>query len=159
GPGTAVRGRVEDGRLQRRGDGPEARLLPPLRQTHGEVDPRDLGEGGGGMSEQAPLPDDALPLPSKLRLHQACRDFEPSWRGGQVPEIARFLPEAPPAERLAFARELILLDLEYRRSGGYPCLAEDYLARFPELDRTWLLAAGAGSAEADGRTVDFAGGS
>jgi predicted Ser/Thr protein kinase len=111
------------------------------------------------VNEPTPLPDDALPLQSKLRLHQACRDFEKAWRAGQVPEIGRFLPEAPQAERLAFARELILLDLDYRRSGGHPCLAEDYLARFPELDRTWLLAACAGGPEADGRTVDFAGGS
>src|SRR5262249_58032256 len=119
------------------------------------------------MSEPAPLPYDALPLPSKLRLHQACRDFEKAWRsgsarpggGGPPPDLGPFLPEVPAAERQAFVQELVLLDLDYRRAGGYPCLAEEYLARFPELDRSWLLTAGAGGNRAGGTTADLAGAS
>ena len=41
-------------------------------------------------------------------------------------------------------RELIFLDLHYRRSQGETCRSEDYLARFPLLDREWLAAALAG---------------
>src|SRR6516225_245277 len=116
------------------------------------------------MSEQAARPYDALPLPSKLRLHQACRDFEKAWRsgpaqpggGGQPPDLALFLHEVPAAERLAFVQELVLLDLDYRRAGGYTFLADDYL-RFHELDRSWLLAAWAGGTGAGGTTADFAG--
>jgi hypothetical protein len=117
------------------------------------------------MSAQAPRPYDALPLPSKLRLDQACRDFEKAWRsgsarpgdGGQPPDLGPFLPEVPAAERLAFVQELVLLDVDYRRAGGYPCLSDDYLARFPELDRSWLLAAGADGPRAGDTTVGVAG--
>src|SRR5262245_42768784 len=79
-----------------------------------------------------------------LRLDQVCRDFEAAWHNGQPPEIEQFLCDIAPAQRPAFAQELVLLDMEYRRSGGCPCQLEDYLDPFPELDRCWLLNAWSG---------------
>jgi serine/threonine-protein kinase len=93
------------------------------------------------LSEQGPLPSDELPLASRLRLEEVCEAFESSWRGGDPPRIEAFLPEAGRPERPAFVQELVLLDLEYRKGRGCWCPVEDYLARFPELDRAWLLLA------------------
>src|SRR5262249_33902109 len=79
------------------------------------------------------------------RLEQVCQEFEAAWNNGQTPEILPFLSEVPQAERLAFVRELILLDMEYRRSKGFPDHLEQYLTQFPELDRAWLQNAGTGN--------------
>jgi serine/threonine protein kinase len=87
---------------------------------------------------------DALPLEAKLRLDQVCRAFEAAWHGEPPPEIEPFLHGVPRNERMAFVQELVLLDLEYRRSAGFTCQVEEYSARFPELDRHWLLDAWAG---------------
>lgn len=87
------------------------------------------------------IPYDVLPLAAKLQLDQACRDFEDAWHRGQTPLIEPLLRQVASAERLAFVQELVLLDLEYRHKGGFPCVPEDYLVRFPELDLTWLLGA------------------
>jgi serine/threonine-protein kinase len=98
-----------------------------------------MGEGDRRVSDQPAGPGDALPLDSQLRLDRVCRDFEAAWRGGRLPEIEAFLAELSPTERPAFVLELVLLDLEYRRVRRHPCRVEEYLARFPELDRAWLL--------------------
>jgi serine/threonine protein kinase len=92
------------------------------------------------VSEQPADLRDALPLGSQLRLDRVCRDFEAAWQGGQIPEIRPYLHEVAQIERPAFVQELVLLDLEYRRARRHSCRVEEYLARFPELDRAWLLA-------------------
>ena len=95
------------------------------------------------MSAPTPISYNVLPLEAKIRLEQVCQEFEAAWNNGQTPEILPFVADVSKAERLAFVRELILLDMEYRRSKGFPDHLEHYVTQFPELDRAWLRNAAA----------------
>jgi serine/threonine-protein kinase len=56
--------------------------------------------------------------------------FEDAWKAR--PSIERFLSEAPQPDRTALLRELLRLDLEYRRGRGESPSREEYAQRFPE---------------------------
>ena len=71
------------------------------------------------------------------RLEEACCRFEQSWQAGQRPPLEDFLAGADGAERLAVLRELLRLEVHYRRRAGEGPSAEDYATRFP--DATGLL--------------------
>src|ERR1700693_849495 len=58
--------------------------------------------------------------------------FEKAWQKGGRPAIDDFLPKVNPL-RLAVLKELVHIDLEWRRRVGEPKKVEDYLERFPEL--------------------------
>ena len=73
------------------------------------------------------------------RINLACNDFEAAWKAGAVPRIEDRLMDWVEPERTTLVRELIYLDLSYRRRAGDECLAEDYLGRFPLLDQNWLV--------------------
>jgi WD40 repeat protein len=66
------------------------------------------------------------------------RRFGEAWREGRLPRIEDYLGEAPEAERGALLRQLIRLEIRLRRGQGEPSSAEEYLQRFPALDRAWL---------------------
>jgi serine/threonine-protein kinase len=74
-----------------------------------------------------------------------CDRFEAAWRGvapgGPRPVLSRFLPELPEPDRSVILRELILLDVHYRRLAGEPCAANHYLEPFAGLDPAWLFQA------------------
>ena len=72
------------------------------------------------------------------RVDQECDRFEAAWKGGQRPCIEDHLAAVPEPERLALLRELILLEVDYRRLAGDLPRAEEFLARFPALDRDWI---------------------
>jgi hypothetical protein len=91
---------------------------------------------------------DALPLVARRRLSEVCRAFERAWRGGQMPELEPFVHDVAGPERQVFLQELVLLDLQFRKARGDDHPVSAYLDRFPELDRTWLEAAGANGAAA-----------
>ena len=76
-----------------------------------------------------------------LRIDEACNRFEAAWKAGAAPRIEDCLDDWAEPERSALLRELIYLDLHYRRSRGEACRIEDYLDRFPQLDRDWLAGA------------------
>src|SRR5262249_53780015 len=96
---------------------------------------------------------ESLPLPLVLQLEQACGRFEDAWQatggGSTGPRIEDYLAPAPgrecpaPAEgadlpdRLhqALLPELVRIDIDYRRRAGQAPEAEEYLKRFPVLDR------------------------
>jgi WD40 repeat protein/serine/threonine protein kinase len=59
--------------------------------------------------------------------------FEAAWRSATLPSLADFLDAATGVSRLALARELVKVDLAYRRRRGEQPRLEDYLAEFPEL--------------------------
>jgi serine/threonine-protein kinase len=84
------------------------------------------------------------------RLDEACNRFEAAWRGGARPAPGDFLPEAGDSLYPVLLRELILLDIYYRRQSGERPAAQEYRERFPDLDATWLTEslAGAGPAAA-----------
>jgi hypothetical protein len=88
---------------------------------------------------ELPLPDfDALPAEQVRRLVRACLGFERAWRAGPRPRLEDHLAEAGAAVRAPLLRELVLLDVYYRRRAGEWPGAADYRERFPELEPAWL---------------------
>ena len=73
-----------------------------------------------------------------MQLEEACDTFEAKWRGGGRPDIGAAIIELPMALRPAALRELIELDVYYRRRLGESPVAEEYARRFSELDHKWL---------------------
>jgi tetratricopeptide (TPR) repeat protein len=75
-----------------------------------------------------------LPLADLMQLDEACDRFEAACRAGQAPELAAFLADVRVADaaRGPLLRELLALDVEYRRSRGERPDADAYRARFPE---------------------------
>jgi tetratricopeptide (TPR) repeat protein/tRNA A-37 threonylcarbamoyl transferase component Bud32 len=86
-------------------------------------------------------------------LDRLCDRFEAAWAAGHSPAIEDFLPEAAEADRPALLRELMLVELHYRRQAGECPKPEDYAARFPVLDPTWLAGAAERGAPAPPPTI------
>jgi WD40 repeat protein/tRNA A-37 threonylcarbamoyl transferase component Bud32 len=104
------------------------------------------------------LPESAALSPTLARrIDQVCNHFEHAWRSSPPPRIEDFLSDATEPERSALLRELILLDVDYRRRRGEVPRTEDY-ARFPELDATWLAEAVMVSEQAGGDAGTTVGG-
>jgi RNA polymerase sigma factor (sigma-70 family) len=57
--------------------------------------------------------------------------FERAWIAGQRPRIEVYLADAPRPEAAAHLRELLALELAYRRSEGESPSLEEYCTRFP----------------------------
>jgi tetratricopeptide (TPR) repeat protein len=72
-------------------------------------------------------------------MNEVCNRFEAAWRDGDPRPVEAFLEGAGEAERSALARELVLLDIHYRRQAGQAPRVEDYRDRFPALGATWLV--------------------
>jgi serine/threonine-protein kinase len=72
------------------------------------------------------------------RANQECDRFEAAWKAGQRPRIEDHLAAVPEPERSELLRELLPLEVDYRRLAGELPPAEEFLARFPTLDRAWL---------------------
>ena len=85
------------------------------------------------MSELSALLND-LPEEAVWRLEEICRRFEQSWQADQRPRPEEFLAGAEGVERLAVLRELLRLDVYYRRRVGESPSAQDYATRFPNAD-------------------------
>jgi WD40 repeat protein/serine/threonine protein kinase len=71
-------------------------------------------------------------------VDQVCNRFERGWRDHPPPRIEDYLSDAIGRERWALMRELVSLDVDYRRQRGETPRVEDYTVRFPELDPSWL---------------------
>jgi uncharacterized protein (TIGR03067 family) len=74
-------------------------------------------------------------------LDRLCDRFEAAWAAGQAPRLEDFLTEAAEPERPAVLRELLLVELHYRRQAGQEPQPPEYAARFPGLDPAWLAGA------------------
>jgi hypothetical protein len=90
------------------------------------------------MRARLPTGYERLPGPRARHIDAVCSRFEQGWREGRRPQIEAYLGDAPGPERLVLVRELFLVELPYRRRAGDVVAAEDYRARFPELEREWL---------------------
>ena len=108
-----------------------------------------LGGPGGG-----------LPVEQALLLEAACDAFEAGWRAGSRPDVASAAAGLPEPVRPAAVRELVRLDVHYRRRAGESPSTGDYDSRFPGLDPDWLAraveadpAAGVGPAPVAAGTV------
>jgi WD40 repeat protein len=76
----------------------------------------------------------ALPLPLAHQVDKICDRFEAEWLAGQRPRIEEFLQDAPESVRPALLRELIAVDIAYRRQLGENPDLEDYRRHFPTFD-------------------------
>ena len=66
-----------------------------------------------------------------LRHHDAhCLDFEREWQAGKRPKLEDYLAREPEG-RPALVRELLLVELEYRRRAGETPAVDDYVPRLP----------------------------
>src|SRR5262249_56891412 len=111
-------GAVETRRLHQRRDRGEARLRRAHRGAPAAADPQELGESGVPVSEILEPTGDSLSLSAERRLDGVCLRFEAAWQAGRRPDIESLLNDVPPGDRPALLRELIALDLVYRRRGG-----------------------------------------
>jgi serine/threonine-protein kinase len=74
------------------------------------------------------------PLASALarRVDAACDRFESAWRAGRRPRIEEILGDFPESARPALLRELLGVELVYRRLAGETPDPEEYRPRFPD---------------------------
>jgi tetratricopeptide (TPR) repeat protein len=84
-----------------------------------------------------PGPDSTTWTPSLAgRVDQVCSAFETrlkeATRTGQWPPLEDHLSQAAEPERSTLLKELLGLDLDYRRRAGEPPSVESYIARFPD---------------------------
>jgi tetratricopeptide (TPR) repeat protein/tRNA A-37 threonylcarbamoyl transferase component Bud32 len=82
------------------------------------------------MNEASALLDE-LSEGALWRLEEACCRFEEAWKAGQRPRLEDFVAGPVRAERLALLRELLRLEVYYRRQAGEGPSAADYETRFP----------------------------
>jgi serine/threonine protein kinase len=82
-----------------------------------------------------------LPLEAERRVNEACNRFELAWQAGGRPRVEDYLGDAAGAERGALLRELVLLEVAYRRRRDEAPGRDDYLARFPGLPADWVAGA------------------
>src|SRR5262245_11454017 len=71
-------------------------------------------------------------------VDQVCDRFEAAWRSGQRPRLEALLAAVPEPDQPDLLRELLPIEVDYRRAEGEDCQAEEYRARFPELEPAWL---------------------
>src|SRR4051812_25600414 len=67
------------------------------------------------------------------RIDEQCDAFESAWRNGDRPSILDFTRHIDEPHRNALFCELLLVELEYRRSLGEEPSKEHYLHEFPEF--------------------------
>ncbi|MEX1223606.1 MAG: hypothetical protein WEA31_03580, partial [Pirellulales bacterium] len=76
---------------------------------------------------------DQTPRSVAERIDLICDAFEDSWRSGQRPTLSSFLQQTMPSEQRQLFRELVMLDIEYRRRQGETVRPGDYLTELPEF--------------------------
>ncbi|MDR3638192.1 MAG: serine/threonine-protein kinase [Isosphaeraceae bacterium] len=84
------------------------------------------------MSRRSLAGGDELPLADLIYIDESCDRFESSWRSGVRPELEAFLDGAQGQARQKLLRELLALDLEFRRGAGEHPDVADYITRFPD---------------------------
>ncbi len=66
------------------------------------------------------------------RVEAMCDRFEAAWKAGRRPPIEDYLREVPEGGQTALFRELLELELAYRRRAGERPTPEEYQCRFPQ---------------------------
>jgi serine/threonine protein kinase/formylglycine-generating enzyme required for sulfatase activity len=96
-------------------------------------------EKGQAVSDTLPSDLSRLPLAAGKDLDAICERFEAAWHGPSRPRIEDFLKEDHDGDIYpVLERELILLETYYRRRDGENPRFEEYAARFPKLESSWL---------------------
>jgi hypothetical protein len=89
------------------------------------------------------------------RLEQVCDEFESHWRSGRRVRIEDFLVQVPAAARPAVFRDLLSLELTYRRLAGESPSAAEYSARFSEHEALVEAAFSAPLEQPEGPSAGF----
>ena len=76
----------------------------------------------------------SLSFPAQDRIDLACDHFETAWKAGERPRIEDYLVQVSLLERDTLLRELLMLELYWRRRKGEHPAPQDYLARFHSND-------------------------
>jgi WD40 repeat protein/serine/threonine protein kinase len=76
-----------------------------------------------------------LSLSQARHIDQICNRFELAWQAGQRLPIEDYLDDIVEPERTALLRELVGLEMSYRRRAGEQPRLEEYQARFPDLSQ------------------------
>jgi WD40 repeat protein/serine/threonine protein kinase len=88
--------------------------------------------------------DDPLPLPLARRVDAICCRFEAAWKAAAAdaapPQLEAYLADVAEPARAILVRELLRVEVHYRRRAGDAPQAAEYLSRFPDLDPGWLAA-------------------
>ena len=111
---------------------------------------------GDGVTDSFPDSGAGLPVEQALLLEEACDAFEAKWRAGGRPDILAAVLELPESLRPVALRELVQLDVYYRRRRGEAPTAAEYAGHFPELAPGWLAGV-LGAANPNAQTVTAAG--
>jgi serine/threonine protein kinase/WD40 repeat protein len=75
----------------------------------------------------------AILPPDRMReLQESARNFKAAWRAGQRPTIESYLGTHDGLSRSLLLKELLRLDVHYRRQSGESPSALDYVVQFPE---------------------------
>ncbi len=105
----------------------------PCKEPHG---PEPDKVQDTDSEEQHPTDGSDVIDPERARQREAVyKRFETAWKSGRPPAIETFLEGWSGPERRGVLRELVLLDVHYRRRFGEP--AGDY-GRLAEFDPCWL---------------------
>lgn len=72
------------------------------------------------------------PVSHDEQVHRLADAFERCWQSGNRPSIDEYLDQASPPWRAALLRELVVLEVDFRRAEGEAVALDDYLRRFPE---------------------------
>jgi outer membrane protein assembly factor BamB len=86
-----------------------------------------------GMNKRSSPSSSPVPLSQAQRVNAVCDRFERAWQAGPRPLIEDFLGVTSEPERSALLRELVALDIAYRRKAGEQPQPDEYRARFPGL--------------------------
>ncbi len=81
----------------------------------------------------SPSPDLASLSPDQaIDINRVCDSFEQALRAGRQPSLEHALAAVDESLRAALLRDLLAIELEYRRSIGERAEATEYRRRFPE---------------------------
>jgi serine/threonine protein kinase len=91
-----------------------------------------------------------------------CERFEAEWKAGSKPSLRDYLEQAGDASIADVFRDLLQLDIAFRRAAGEELPLEDYIAQFPEYrllvnDLFETQVGGSRTAQETGRQGDFTG--
>ncbi len=94
--------------------------------------------GGRLVSEKSSMELSDLSPEIMKKFNSVCERFEAVWRGKTRPRIEDFLSEDHQGYYPNLVRELIRLEVDYRRRAGDVPRPEEYAQRFPDIEISWL---------------------
>ena len=85
-----------------------------------------------GSSTEPASEKPALYGPVSDHIDGLCDDFEQEWISGNTPRIEDYLADVAGDEMSTLLRELVALDVDYRRRSGEQPSVHTYIERFPD---------------------------